>query len=201
MPVVCLLSWGLSYSLSHYKHGWPTPYLSHDNHAFLSSPDTHAVLLFSSLVFYSEELHRSLYGDTGHRVFKSIPGTFWWCIVTLATIGYGDQVPQTSFGKVTAGILMGCAILIMSLPISVIGAQFTEHWMNFKKQANREQRTAIAFVNLNELVDTLVDNFKVVFDFMDLSTILFTCTFAYLHLQLIARACQCVPLLNWRLQW
>lgn len=38
---------------------------------------------------------------------------FYFCIVTLATVGYGDLVPHTNFGKLftTAYIVIGIAIL------------------------------------------------------------------------------------------
>ena len=49
------------------------------------------VILFSSAAFYAEE-------GTTATMFKSIPGAFWWSIVTMTTVGYGDVVPQT-FGK------------------------------------------------------------------------------------------------------
>ena len=32
--------------------------------------------------------------------FGSMPSAMWWTIVTLTTVGYGDVVPVTVFGKV-----------------------------------------------------------------------------------------------------
>ena len=46
------------------------------------------VILFSSAAFYAED-------GTKTTNFKSIPGAFWWSIVTMTTVGYGDEVPQT----------------------------------------------------------------------------------------------------------
>lgn len=120
------------------------------------------MLLFSSLTYYSEQIDSELlHTSSVPSPFTSIPGTFWWCMVTLSTIGYGDQIPVTALGKVTAGVSMVCAIVIMALPISVIGTQFTQRWASFSKQHKREMRTAVAFETLSRVVDNMVDHVKV----------------------------------------
>mmetsp|Transcript_36923 Transcript_36923/g.97745 ORF Transcript_36923/g.97745 Transcript_36923/m.97745 type:complete len:297 (-) Transcript_36923:1426-2316(-) len=58
--------------------------------------------------------------------FKSIPVTFWWAIVTITTVGYGDAIPNTVLGKSIAAITMIAGIIVIALPISVLGNNFTK---------------------------------------------------------------------------
>lgn len=56
--------------------------------------------------------------------YKSIASSFWWCVVTMSTVGYGDMTPVTVMGKVVgcASVLTG--MLVLALPITVIGTNF-----------------------------------------------------------------------------
>jgi hypothetical protein len=72
--------------------------------------------------------------------FRSIPSSFWWCLVTLMTVGYGDVFPVTPGGKVVAGITMVIAVLLLSLPISVIGTEFTQQWLEYKAASHMTDR-------------------------------------------------------------
>lgn len=38
--------------------------------------------------------------------FKTFGDSLWWAVVTVTTVGYGDLVPQTTAGRVTAAFLM-----------------------------------------------------------------------------------------------
>lgn len=49
------------------------------------------VVLFASAAYYAEE--------ESNPAFNSIPASFWWAIVTMTTVGYGDVSPQTTVGK------------------------------------------------------------------------------------------------------
>ena len=73
--------------------------------------------------------------------FKSIPDSFWWTVVTLMTVGYGDEIPTTGAGKFVACVAMVASLLLLALPISVIGTEFTEQWMEYK-QADAEASRA-----------------------------------------------------------
>jgi hypothetical protein len=77
--------------------------------------------------------------------YSSIPASFWWCIVTLMTVGYGDNVPVTPWGKFVAFLTMITSVLLLALPISVIGTEFTRQWLDFKVEIeSRKEKKIIA---------------------------------------------------------
>eukprot|EP00397_Hematodinium_sp_SG-2012_P035669 GEMP01038393.1.p1 GENE.GEMP01038393.1~~GEMP01038393.1.p1 ORF type:complete len:422 (+),score=51.76 GEMP01038393.1:104-1369(+) len=65
--------------------------------------------------------------EYGNQVqYPSIIHTMWWSIVTLTTVGFGDQVPRTFVGKCLGGISMLCGIMLISLPVAIVGSKFQE---------------------------------------------------------------------------
>uniref|UniRef100_A0A8B9R3R4 Potassium voltage-gated channel subfamily A member 3 n=1 Tax=Anas platyrhynchos TaxID=8839 RepID=A0A8B9R3R4_ANAPL len=50
------------------------------------------VILFSSAVYFAE-------ADDPSSGFSSIPDAFWWAVVTMTTVGYGDMHPITYWGQ------------------------------------------------------------------------------------------------------
>jgi len=97
------------------------------------------VVLFGSLMYYAE---RGEF-DPEARVwilrgqpskFQSIPHSFWWCIATMTTVGYGDISPVTPLGKSIASATMIAGLLVLSLPMSVIGANFGNEMERVEKE-------------------------------------------------------------------
>lgn len=46
--------------------------------------------------------------------FRTIPTTFWWALVTITTVGYGDAIPNTGAGKLVAALTMICGIIVIA---------------------------------------------------------------------------------------
>jgi len=58
--------------------------------------------------------------------FSSIPAALWWAIVTLTTTGYGDVVPHTVPGRMLAGIVMVCGIMVFALMAGILATGYAE---------------------------------------------------------------------------
>lgn len=71
------------------------------------------VVLFSTAAFVLER-------DAQPNVFRSIPHSMWWAIVTMSTVGYGDMMPVTAMGKVIGGITMVLGIALFAVPAGIL---------------------------------------------------------------------------------
>jgi len=58
--------------------------------------------------------------------FRSIPASMWWAVVTLTSVGYGDVVPHTAFGKFVAAIVSLLGVGFVALPTGILAAGFAE---------------------------------------------------------------------------
>jgi len=85
------------------------------------------LVLSSSLMYYIEH-------DSQPKLFSSIPSTMWWSVSTLTTVGYGDMVPITPFGKLLSACIAMLGIAMFALPAALLSSGFTEHIKNQRRK-------------------------------------------------------------------
>ncbi|MBM3533074.1 MAG: cyclic nucleotide-binding domain-containing protein [Alphaproteobacteria bacterium] len=80
---------------------------------------TVVLLLISTLAYVAER-------EAQPDKFGSIPAAFYWGIVTLATVGYGDIAPITPLGRATGALGAVLGILTFAMPAGIIASGFME---------------------------------------------------------------------------
>jgi len=95
-----------------------------------------AIIIFATIMFYCEK-------NVEDSTFYSIPSAFWYTIVTMTTLGYGDMVPHTILGKVVGGVCSLSGVLVIALPVPVIVSNFSRiYHQNQRADKRRAQKKA-----------------------------------------------------------
>jgi voltage-gated potassium channel len=71
------------------------------------------VFISSAGIYYFEY-------DAQPKVFTSIFHSFWWAIVTLTTVGYGDAYPVTVGGKIFTSFVLIIGVGIVTIPAGLV---------------------------------------------------------------------------------
>ena len=81
------------------------------------------VILVGTMMITASIMHLAE-KDAQPDKFGTIPDAMWWAIVTLGTVGYGDVVPVTQFGKLVAGVTILFGLMMVALPVGIISTAF-----------------------------------------------------------------------------
>uniref|UniRef100_A0A1I8F3L4 Ion_trans domain-containing protein n=1 Tax=Macrostomum lignano TaxID=282301 RepID=A0A1I8F3L4_9PLAT len=73
------------------------------------------VILCGTAIFICEQFVESPVNE-----FRTIPIGFWWALVTMTTLGYGDMVPRTLPGYIVGGVCAISGVLVIALPVPII---------------------------------------------------------------------------------
>nr|XP_054597888.1 potassium voltage-gated channel subfamily C member 1 isoform X2 [Nothobranchius furzeri] len=84
------------------------------------------VLIFATMIYYAERIGADPGDPTAaaHTYFKNIPIGFWWAVVTMTTLGYGDMYPMTWSGMLVGALCALAGVLTIAMPVPVIVNNF-----------------------------------------------------------------------------
>ncbi|XP_042342881.1 potassium voltage-gated channel subfamily G member 4-like [Plectropomus leopardus] len=96
-----------------------------------------AVALFSPLVHLAESELAPFAATHPQHSFSSIPASYWWAIISMTTVGYGDMVPRSIPGQIVALTSILSGILIMAFPATSIFHTFSRSYQELKQEYGR----------------------------------------------------------------
>lgn len=115
------------------------------------------VLIFAVVIYYAEFFVIDTFG--------TIPDGYWWAIITLTTVGYGDMYPKSPLGYVVGAMCALTGILATGLPVPIIANNFNIYYTHAQlKDAVRNRkpgrRASIASQSENDEKQPLTDGEK-----------------------------------------
>jgi len=63
----------------------------------------------------------------------------WWAVVTLGTVGYGDVVPHTGWGRVLGSVVIVCGVTFISFLIAIVTSLFIDAGRAAEQDAQNER--------------------------------------------------------------
>jgi len=98
--------------------------------------------------------------------YTSIPDAFWWVMVTVTTVGYGDLFPITWMGRGIGILTMMTGVFFLAMPLTIVGTKFNSAWEDLEherhevdEEENKQSRQK-SHVKLQELAVDFRDQCK-----------------------------------------
>ncbi|XP_045183695.1 potassium voltage-gated channel protein Shaw-like [Mercenaria mercenaria] len=103
------------------------------------------ILVFSSLIYYVDDREQ----------FKSIPSGFWWALITMTTVGYGDMYPTTTLGKVVGSCTAMAGVLMIGFTVPALVNNFMLYYRHVQFAMNTEDTDKLS--EEGKTTNTVVD--------------------------------------------
>ncbi|OWF40279.1 potassium voltage-gated channel protein Shaw-like [Mizuhopecten yessoensis] len=113
------------------------------------------VVIFACIEYYMEMF------STEESDFKHIPLAFWWAIVTMTTVGYGDMTPKSGLGYLVGSLCAISGVLVIALSVPAIVNNFTLYYTHAQSREKLKQRKRkFQIERWNKLMTTTVYKIK-----------------------------------------
>jgi hypothetical protein len=87
------------------------------------------MLIFSSLIYYADD----------RKTFTSIPHSFWWALITMTTVGYGDMYPVTEWGYVIGSLTAMSGLLMIGFSVPILVNNFIMYYQHVQFALEEEK--------------------------------------------------------------
>ena len=105
------------------------------------------VLIFTGLLIILSSISVFIIENPVNPEFGSLLDSFWWSVITLSTVGYGDVVPITPEGKLFSVLLIGMGIVL----IGTLTGFLTDYFVGDEEIKER-------LVRIEEKLDKLLED-------------------------------------------
>ncbi|MEI6482453.1 MAG: potassium channel family protein, partial [Betaproteobacteria bacterium] len=82
--------------------------------------------------------------------FENIPTAFYWAVITLASVGYGDISPITPVGRAMTIVLALIGIGIFAIPAALLSSAFSDQLVKERNALKANLLSMLKDGNLNE---------------------------------------------------
>ncbi|KAH3884405.1 potassium voltage-gated channel protein Shaw-like [Dreissena polymorpha] len=97
------------------------------------------VLIIGVVIFACLEYYMELFSGTTSE-FDNIPIAFWWALITMTTVGYGDVKPTTELGYLVGGFCAISGVLVIALSVPAIVNNFTLYYTHAQSREKLKLR-------------------------------------------------------------
>ena len=94
--------------------------------------------------------------------FPTFGDGVWWAVVTLATVGYGDLVPHTAWGRALGGVVIVFGVTFISFLVAVVTSLLVEARRAEldEAQAAREEETEALLRKIDARLAAIEQNLR-----------------------------------------
>ncbi len=75
--------------------------------------------------------------------FPTLGAGVWWAIVTLGTVGYGDIVPHTAWGRVVGSVVIVFGVTFIAMLTAIVTSAFISAEEREVREGEREREEAV----------------------------------------------------------